>query len=161
MNRGSLLVVLAFALGALGAILVGLFLGRKGPSLEKVLEEATGEELIARIAQLDQLHQENQIPEDDYRQTRAKLVSMARYLVPELAEGSPAGRAAGAPAGPEAPGALPGAARELLDRLKSMESEGPLDAHRIHERALLLEELARVLTSRADGREKKAREVPR
>jgi hypothetical protein len=162
-NRGSLGVVMAFILGAVAAILAGLFLGRKGPSLEVVLEEATGEELIARIAQLDQRYAEKEVSEDEYRETRAKLLSMARYLVPELAgtEGPASGRSAGAVPGAEAADGLSPAARELLARLKSFESEGPLDAHRIHERALLLEELARVLTSRSPARDRKAREVGR
>jgi hypothetical protein len=84
---------------------------------------------------------------------------MARYLVSELA---PAGAQEGS-AAPPAGGAgtvLPRAAHDLLVRLRALETEGPLDAQRIHERAILLEELAKSLTA-LDGskdRDRKGKE---
>jgi len=147
-NYDSLLLLGVFILGAGMAIAGGLLLGMRGPSLESVLEDASGDEIIARIAQLDARRERGEIDETTYRGTREKLLGMARYVVSELKSPEPAQMAGPPPrdAGGRAGPALPEAARALLERLRALEEEGPPDAGRIHERALLLEELARVLT---------------
>ena len=84
MNRGSLAVVLAFLAIALGAACAGFLLGPRKPSIDAVLEVATGDELIALIAGLDARHEAGEVSPKEYRETRAKLLAMARYLLPEL-----------------------------------------------------------------------------
>jgi hypothetical protein len=162
-NHGTLLLLALFLLVVALAIGGGLYLGRRRPSLEAAaLSEASGEDLIQRIAQLDQRREKGEVQEKEYREARGRLISMARYLVPELgaAGGAAAGggkAAAKAGAGHLPAGAidgLPEAARDLLDRLKALDAEGSLDSRKIHERALLLEELARVLGA---GRERRGR----
>jgi hypothetical protein len=147
-NYDSLLLLGVFILGAGMAIAGGLLLGMRGPSMEAVLEDASGDEIIARIAQLDARRERGEIDEAAYRSTREKLLGMARYVVSELKSPEPAQMTGPPPrdAGGEAGPALPEAARALLERLRALEGEGPPDAQRIHERALLLEELARVLS---------------
>ncbi len=155
-NFGSLLILGGFFLAAALAVAIGLLLGRKGPPLEALLREASGDEVVARIAQLDMKNERGEVSKKEYQEIRAKLLSMARYMVGELASGGVAGGEPPA-AGPAAGAVLPRAAQDLLARLRSLESEGPLDAGRIHERAVLLEELARTLSGARGPWDKKER----
>jgi len=145
-NRGSLLLLGGFILAGAGAIAVGLLLGRKGTSMDGVLEEAAGDEIIARIAALDARHERREIPEAEYRKLREKLLDMARYSVSELGGPSAEGPAAGAGGMAIAP-----QVRQLVERLRDLEGEGPADARKIQERLLILEEIAKVLLAPSKG----------
>ena len=149
----SLKVVGGFVLGALIAVILGLVLARSGPRVETLLSEATGEEIIERIAQLDAQFESGKIEKKDYRDTRERLISLARYEVPELtAEASGAGSAEPQSSGDSAgASSLPAPAQEILDRIREIEDEGDQDPRKIQERVLLLEELVRSLR-RASGK---------
>lgn len=142
-NRGALKVVGGLVIACLVALLVGLMLGRSGPRVEAVLSEATGEEIIERIAQLDAQFEKKRIPEADYRETRSRLLSLARYEVPELAQAASSGSPPGG--GQSGPAALPERVRQIAARVQEIESEGSGDAQKIQERLLLLEDLARAV----------------
>ncbi len=159
-NFDSLLILGGFLLATVIAILGGLLLGRRGPTLESILEEASGDEIIARIAQLDAKKERGEIDQASYRKTREKLIGMARYAVSELKEPERAPAKTHDMETGVAGGSLPKAAQDILERLRSLESEGPLDAPRIHERALLLEELAKVLGASSPGQEKEGSSSP-
>jgi hypothetical protein len=138
-SRKSLLIVVGLILAALVAVLAGLVLGWRGPRVEALLSEASGEEIIERIAQLDAQFERGLVPRADYQETRERLLSLARYEVPELAAAQSKGLAA-----------LPPRARELVLRLRQIERDGAGDPRRIQERLLLLEDLARVLLEGAE-----------
>ncbi len=148
-NRGALLVVGSFFLVAVGAMLAGLILSRRAPEADLDVGQASGEELIARIAQLDLRRERGEIADDEHERERARLISFARYVVPELASAD-GGGGPGGPGGtaPAAPGGLPQVTprvADLIQRLQALDAGGPLDSARIHERAVLLDELAKAL----------------
>jgi hypothetical protein len=140
-NQGSLLLMGTFVLAGAAAIALGLLFGRREPSLETLLGEATGDEIVARIAALDERKERGEILPDEYGRLREKLMRLARSAVVEL---SP--QAAGAPAGASAPGsALPPSLMPLVERLRELETGGAQDPRRIQERLLILDEIARGL----------------
>ena len=141
-NRGALKTVGALVIGCLIAILAGLYLGRRGPRVEALLSQASGEELIERIARLDVQFEKKLVNEAEYRNTRERLLSLARYEVPELA-GVTAGLTAEAP--PPALGLPPEAAR-LIQRFREIDADSSGDPRQVQERLLLLEELAKILS---------------
>ncbi len=156
-NRGALLVVGSFFLVVVGAMLAGLILSRRAPESDLDVGQASGEELIARIAQLDLRRERGELTAAEHEKERARLVSFARYVVPELTSGEAGaaggagvagGAAAAGGAGAGVPAGLPQVTprvAELIQRLQALEAGGGLDAARIHERAVLLEELAKAL----------------
>jgi hypothetical protein len=149
-SHGSLFLLAALLLAAACAILAGLIVGRRSAALDPDLEEVTGEEVIGRIASLDEDHAKGLVGEKAWRERREKLLAKARYLVGETERAAPA-RALHAPA-PEGAPALPTEAQDIVARLKVLGGEGRLDPARIHERAVLLEELARVLGASPEAR---------
>ncbi len=143
-NYRTLKVVAGFVLGALLALLAGLVLGKRGPRVEALLSEASGEEIIERIAQLDAQFEKRLISKEEHRSTRDRLLKLARYEVPELAEAEVKGGRG-----------LPPEVVRLVQRLGEVEEEGLSDPRKIQERLLLLEEIAKVV-SRSVGVGKEA-----
>ena len=160
-NRRALKVVLTLVIGCIIAVLVGLILGQRGPKVESVLSEASGEEIIERIAQLDAQFKKQLVSEDEYRATRERLLSLARYEVSELAGGtSGADRGAGKASAGGAAARLPDDIARLVARLDALESvtgddsagDPTADSTRANERLELLEELAKAVRDQAGER---------
>ena len=144
MNEHTLKVVGGFVLVALIAVFLGLVLARSGPKVETLLSEATGEEIIERIAQLDAQFEQGRVTKAEYESSRERLLSLARYEVPELAASDASPAAGGS--------SLPAGVQDVLTRLQEIESEGGQDPRKIQERVLLLEELARSLSQAATAK---------
>ena len=144
MNEHTLKVVGGFVLVVLIAVFLGLVLARSGPKVETLLSEATGEEIIERIAQLDAQFEQGRVTKAEYESSRERLLSLARYEVPELAASDASPAAGGS--------SLPAGVQDVLTRLQEIESEGGQDPRKIQERVLLLEELARSLSQAATAK---------
>lgn len=153
-NSSALKVVLGLVLGCLFALLLGLVFGSRAPQVEKLLAEATGEEIIQRIAQLDLQHERGKVSEKEYLDTRQRLLALARLEVAEVAEVAEPGAtpAPAAPATVEAEPHLPDRVVELVSRIRELEGEGSNDPTRLQERLLLLEDLARAVEEHSSSR---------
>jgi hypothetical protein len=147
-SRGAARWVGGFVLVVLGAVALGLALGRKGPAAEEVLRGLSGDEVLDRIADLDGRWERKEIREREYRRWRGALVALAAEELAEApgpaAERSPEGRG-----GARLP-VLPAAARGLIERIEAIDRAGAPDPRTIAERAHLLEALLKALP-RADG----------
>ncbi len=147
-NQRSLRVVGGFVVGAIIAMLAGLLLGRRGPRVEALLSEASGEEIIERIAQLDAQFKKGLVSQAQYDSTRERLLWLARHEVPELAEARGSGSDSSST---DSHGALSQEAIDIVERIEELGDASRGDPKKIQVRVLLLEELARVI-SRQTGR---------
>ncbi len=141
-NSGALKVVLSLVLGSLFAVLIGLVLGSRAPRVEAVLKEASGEEIIQRIAQLDAQFEKGQIAKNQYQEKRKTLLSLARYEVSELRETK---AQAQTPSEAKPSSEMPEKVKEISKRLEELEKEGSTDPAKVQERLLLLEDLAKAI----------------
>jgi hypothetical protein len=137
----SVKTVTGFIVGAVIALLAGLVLGRRGPRVETVLSEASGEEMIERIAQLDAQFKRGLVAKADYEAARERLLELARYEVPELGAAAAGAGSGGGGMAPEL--------RDLLRRIQDLEKS--TEPAKIQERLVLLEDLARKLASESKG----------
>ena len=130
--------VLGFALIVVLGIVLGLALGPKGTPPELLLEGLAGDQVLDRIADLDQRHEAGKISDTDYRRYRSSLVQLAAEELEVPQSPAAAGEAHGATSvGPQ----LTTEMQELAARIREIDSSGATDPSTITERAQLLEAL--------------------
>ncbi len=144
-SLGALKWVGGFVIVVVLSILCGLVLGPKGPAPEALLEGLSGDEVLDRIAQLDQRFARGEVRDRDYQRLREPLVELA-------AEEAAVSNAASTPSAPDGRGSahLPQGVRRILQRIDEIEKSGGMDPALIAERAHLLEALAKALPREAE-----------
>ena len=140
---------------ALGALFLGLLFGRKRPPAEAVLDNLSSEQVLDRIAELDDRFERKEISEAEYLRYRAPLVEIAAEELRAGEGGSSESAAPGASDGAvtgsrtEGRRELPAEVESLIEQVREIDARSEKSPEAIGQRAGLLESLYQALQAAA------------
>jgi hypothetical protein len=144
-SQGGLRWVGGFVLVVILAVLCGLAMGRQTTSPELLFGRLSADEILDRIASLDQRFQAGDLKEAEYRKSREALLQLA--AAEGIGEADTAASSAGERSGTQP--SLSVETRDLLQHIAGIDLGGASDPASISERSHLLEALYKTLSREA------------